>query len=211
MTKMILARHGETDWNSAGRMQGSVDVPLNERGRGQAQQLADLLADKPLKAIYASPLKRAFATAEAVAERREMDVLIREDLQEINVGEWEGLTREEIAATNPELWQQWRQDPFKSPAPPEGEHYLDFQKRCIDVLDAIAAEHDENDLILVVTHGGVLKAVLSGLLGIPWQSRGIMYFLNCGVTRLRWNPGGRVVIDGFNEASHLSDVQTSRK
>src|SRR5436190_1312043 len=92
MTTLLLVRHGETDWNAAGRLQGHTDRPLNEYGRRQAKELADRLAGEGADAIYASDLSRAKETAEIVGERLGLTVVIDADLREKNWGSWEGLT-----------------------------------------------------------------------------------------------------------------------
>src|SRR5438876_6692501 len=91
VTTLILARHGETDWNRDGRFQGHADPPLNDRGREQARSLADALADQPIEAIYSSDLRRAHETAQIVAQRQGLEVLVDPDLRERDVGEWSGL------------------------------------------------------------------------------------------------------------------------
>src|SRR5437660_3083754 len=96
VTTLILARHGETDWNRDGRFQGHADPPLNNRGREQAYALADAVADERIEAVYASDLRRAHETAQIVAARKGLDVVIDPDLRERDVGEWSGLTLPQI-------------------------------------------------------------------------------------------------------------------
>ncbi|HLB04962.1 MAG TPA: histidine phosphatase family protein, partial [Gaiellaceae bacterium] len=104
---ILLARHGESDWNREHRWQGHTDRPLSELGRAQAAALAERLARVPLAAIYASDLARARDTARAVAERRGMTVITRADLREVDVGSWSGLTRDEVEASDPEGIRRW--------------------------------------------------------------------------------------------------------
>ena len=101
MAQILLARHGETDWNRNGRVQGHTDIPLNATGIAQAQALAERLAGEPLAAVFASDLERARVTAAAVAARHELPVSIDPDLREKNFGSWEGLTDGEIAERFP--------------------------------------------------------------------------------------------------------------
>jgi len=205
VAKFLIIRHGETLWNRENRFQGSADIPLSDKGRAQARRVAVALADKPLDAIYSSPLSRALDTAKAVAAEHSMDIQVMDDLQEINVGEWSGKTWAEIREMWPELEKNWREDPYTSGPPPGGEDYQDFQVRCINALDTIAAQHTDSELVAIVCHGGVIRAVMRELLKLPGQSRGRIYSLNCSITRMRWQAGGEVIIDGFNDACHLED------
>jgi len=203
--QFIIIRHGETLWNREKRFQGSADIPLSDKGRAQARRVASMLEDKPLDAIYSSPLRRALDTANAVALSHGLEVRVVDDLQEINVGEWSGKTWTEIRATWPDLEKRWSADPYSSDAPPGGEHYRDFQSRCIRALDEIAAAHTDSDQVAVVCHGGVIRAVMNELLGLVWNTRGKIYALNCSITRMRWKSRGTVIIDGFNDSCHLDD------
>lgn len=205
MPYLYIIRHGETIWNRDGRFQGSTDIPLSEMGRAQARRVAKVLADKPLDAVYSSPLCRALVTAEAVAEKHGLAVRIVDDLQEINVGQWSGKTWTEIKKLWPELEKRWSQDPMTSDPPPGGEVYQEFQQRCLKALDEIAAAHQDSEKVAVVCHGGVIKTVMVALLGMPWNTRGKIYTLNCSITRMRWQPQGTVIIDWFNDACHLED------
>ncbi|HEU0337127.1 MAG TPA: histidine phosphatase family protein, partial [Gaiellaceae bacterium] len=101
MATVLLARHGETDWNREGRFQGHADPPLNDLGRAQARELADRLAREPLAAVYASPLRRAYETAEIVAATHDLPLRSVAGLREVDVGSWSGLTRSEIEARFP--------------------------------------------------------------------------------------------------------------
>ena len=102
MTTLLLARHGETDWNRARRWQGHADRPLTDRGRAQAAALGDRLANIALDAVYSSDLRRARETAEAVALPHGLDVIELPELREVDVGSWEGLTRAEAEAKFPD-------------------------------------------------------------------------------------------------------------
>ena len=104
MTIVHLARHGESDWKVDRRWQGHADRPLTERGREQARALAERLADVDLQAIYASDLRRAWETAEAVAALRELDVVRLPELREVDVGSWSGFTRDECAERFPDAF-----------------------------------------------------------------------------------------------------------
>lgn len=204
MPRIFLIRHGETEWNRLGRYQGSSDIPLSDTGREQACLLAAQLKDKHIDAVWSSPLKRAVDTARLVAAPHGLAVEIHRDLREIEMGQWEGLTIPQVEARWGQHFSRWRQNPLSAPAPPAGEDYRAFRRRCIGVLDEIAEGYGQKEQLAVVCHGGVIKAVLTGILELPWSpSRGVLWFMNCSITRLRWQPRGQVVIDGFNDSCHL--------
>ncbi len=149
-TTILLARHGETDWNRDRRVQGHSDTPLNDSGRAQAHTLADELAAERLDAIYASDLSRASDTARIVAERHAGEVVLRPDLRERHFGTWEGLTDAEILRRFPDaLPGHWG----------DGESADEMAGRVLAALHAIAESHP-GGTVLVVSHGGPLRAVL---------------------------------------------------
>ena len=107
MTTLLLARHGETDWNREQRFQGHADPPLNQTGRAQAVDLAVALAGEPLAAVYSSPLRRALETAEIVAAAHGQEPVTVDALLEVDVGSWQGLTRAEIEERYPDQFARW--------------------------------------------------------------------------------------------------------
>ena len=153
MTTLILARHGETDWNRDGRFQGHADPPLNDRGREQARSLAEALADQPVEAIYSSDLRRAHETAQIVAERKSMDVIVDPDLRERDVGEWSGLTFPEIEERFPDELRRFREEGASI-----GESRKALAERVVAAVRRIADAHPHGQ-VLVVTHGGALRSL----------------------------------------------------
>ena len=162
MTTILLARHGESDWNRDRRWQGYADRPLSERGREQARALAQRLSDIRLDSIHSSDLERARATAEAVARPRGMAVKEDPALREVDVGSWSGLTREEAEERYPEDFARWLQG---GAGWTDGETYEQMSKR---VLGAIAdiVEQDPEGRVLVVAHGGPIRAVHAAALSM---------------------------------------------
>jgi probable phosphoglycerate mutase len=149
VTTLLLVRHGETDWNAEGRLQGHTDRPLNEYGRRQAKELADRLAgDEAVDAIYASDLSRAKETAEIVGERLGLPVVVDADLREKHWGTWEGLTGDERAAIE-----------FV------GESTEAHRERVMRAVRRIAERHP-GQRIVVVTHGGSLRRIQAALNGV---------------------------------------------
>jgi broad specificity phosphatase PhoE len=160
VTTLLLVRHGETDWNADGRLQGQTDRPLTDYGRRQSTQLAAKLADEKLEAIYASDLARARETAEIVAERLRLPVMLDPDLREKDWGTWEGLTAVE-----------------RDRVEFVGESTEAHQERTMRALRRIA-EHHPGGRILVVTHGGSMRRIQTVALGLA-----LPVVENCGVWR----------------------------
>jgi broad specificity phosphatase PhoE len=148
MTTLLLVRHGETDWNAEGRLQGHSDRPLNEYGRRQARELAERFAADGIGAVYASDLARARETAEIVAARLGLEVVLDPDLREKNWGNWEGLTADERARVE-----------F------EGESTEEHRERVLRAVRRIVAAHPE-ERVVVVTHGGSLRRIQAAVSGV---------------------------------------------
>ena len=147
-TRIILVRHGETDWNRERRWQGHADRPLNDTGREQAEALAAELAGEPIAAVYSSDLLRAHETARVVADRLGLDVTAVPALRERRFGSWEGLQDVEVERRFP-----------GANGPPDGETREEMTRRVLDSLAEIAAAH-AGRTVLVVSHGGPIRAVL---------------------------------------------------
>ena len=162
MTTILIARHGESDWNREHRWQGQADRPLTERGREQAQTLAERLAHMELDAVYSSDLRRAFDTANAVAEKQGLDVQVTEELREVDVGSWSGLTQEEAEERFPDGFRRWRAG---FPGWDDGETYEEMTDRVLPAVERIAREHGGGRL-LVVSHGGPIRALHAAALGL---------------------------------------------
>jgi broad specificity phosphatase PhoE len=162
VTTLLLARHGETDWNRDNRFQGNADPPLNEAGRAQAAALAEELAREPLAAVYSSPLRRAFETAEVIGARHGLEPHPVEALREVDVGAWQGLTRSEIEARFPEQFQRWL---AHEQGWEDGESYEEMGTRVVPALVELAARH-RGERILVLSHGGPIRAAIAAASGI---------------------------------------------
>ena len=186
---MILARHGETDWNRDGRWQGHADRPLNDAGRRQAKELGYQLRDEAIGAVYASDLARARETAEIVAAPRGLRVRTDPRLREVDIGRWAGLTLAEAEARYPESVARWRAaDPEQSFE--AGETYAAMGERVVEALAEIACRHPE-DHVLVVLHGGPIRAVLAHEAGISYeeQRHRRQHLENCGLVRIAVEEG----------------------
>ena len=168
MTTILLARHGETDWNNEGRWQGWADPPLNEAGREQARALAEQLRSTPFDAVYSSDLRRAHETAEIVAAPHEVPVITDRGLREIDIGSWSGLTRAEIDAR------------FPDGSRPDGETREQHLARVLATVERIARAH-AGARLLVVSHGGTMRALRSHVSDEPFHP-----VANCGVIELHF-------------------------
>ena len=166
MTTILLARHGESDWNRDKRWQGHADRPLTDVGRAQARDLAARLADTELDAVYSSDLKRARETAEIVARSRGLDVDVMAQLREVDVGSWSGLTRSGAENRFPEAYRRWVAG---GEGWDDGETYEQLSKRVVGAVYAIAADHP-GERVLVVTHGGSIRTVHATALGVDVQT-----------------------------------------
>jgi broad specificity phosphatase PhoE len=157
VTTILLARHGETDWNRDGRFQGQADPPLNRTGRAQAVDLSDALMAEQLAAVYSSPLRRALETAEVLAASHGLEPVPVDDLREVDVGSWSGLTRAEVEERFPAQFARWLD---YGQGWEDGETYEEMGRRAVDALLQLAATHD-GERVLAVTHGGPIRAAFA--------------------------------------------------
>lgn len=162
MTTIYLARHAESDWNAENRFQGHTDRPLTERGRAQAEALADELADKPLEAVFSSPLHRALDTAELVAARHDLPAIPVEALREVDVGGWAGFSRSEVEVRFPDAFGRWLAG---GEGWENGETYDEMAERVLAAVRQIAGEHPEST-VLIVSHGGPIRALHAAAQGM---------------------------------------------
>jgi len=195
VTTIFLARHGETDWNRDQRFQGHADPPLNDHGREQARALAAQLAAEPerIEAIYASTLRRARETAKIVGASLELPVETHDGLREIDLGSWSGLTRTEVAEVFPEGFRRWLD---YGPGWEDGETYEQMGTRVVATLLELASRHP-NGRILVVTHGGPVRAAQASSVGISIAEarRRTPVVGNCAVSGFAVQDGRLVAID----------------
>jgi broad specificity phosphatase PhoE len=162
VTTILLARHGESDWNHERRWQGHADRPLTERGEEQARALAERLEDIHLDAVYSSDLERTRATAQIVAAPRCLELRQLPALREVDVGSWSGLTRDEAEQRYPEDFARWLRG---GAGWLDGETYEEMSDRVLRAIAQIVAEHPEGR-ILIVSHGGPIRAVHAAALGM---------------------------------------------
>jgi probable phosphoglycerate mutase len=202
-TQIILVRHGETDWNATGRMQGQSDMPLNALGRTQAQCVARCLAHEPIGAIYSSDLARALDTAMIIGQALGLSVVTSPRLRERRYGSWEGLTWSEIQAHYPDQMAERRARPLEF-APLGGETGGELLARALAELQCIGQRHP-GEVVVVVTHGGLCYVLLNHILGSVNGDRREFTFGNASIHRLEVT-GARWAVISMNETAHLQQV-----
>lgn len=203
VTRVIAIRHGETAWNVDGRIQGQLDIPLNETGRWQAHRLALAVAEEGIDAVYSSDLLRAWQTAQAVARGTGHAIVADAGLRERGFGVFEGLTFNEIARRWPEQSQRWRRrDPeFGAEG---GELLRDFYARSVAAATRLASAHP-GQTIALVAHGGVMDCLYRTASRVALDAPRSWQLVNASINRLLYTPEGFTLI-GWNDTYHLEDT-----
>lgn len=202
-TRIIAIRHGETAWNVDTRIQGHLDIPLNDMGRLQARKLAKALAGgPPLDAIYTSDLQRAHETARAVSEATGAPLTTDTGLRERHFGTFQGRTFAEIELELPEQSLRWRKrDPLF--APEGGESLTTLRDRVVGTASALAARHAGGQIALVA-HGGVLDILYRAATRLDLLAPRSWILGNAAINRLLWTPEGFTLV-GWSDTTHLDD------
>jgi probable phosphoglycerate mutase len=203
-TRILLVRHGETDWNAAGRIQGHSDTPLNAAGRLQARRAAQRLAREPIRALYSSDLARAFETATIIGAPVGLTVVASPQLRERRYGEWEGLTSPEIQARYPEQFAIWRARSTDF-VPPQGETRNELLTRALAELQTIARRH-VREMVVVVSHGGLCYVLINHILGSVDGDRREFTFGNASIHTLDVT-GDQWSVISMNETAHLLGIE----
>jgi len=205
-TDILLIRHGETAWNAERRLQGHLDIPLNDEGERQAALLAGALAGEPLDLLVASDLHRAHQTAQAVADRRGLTVAIDPALRERGYGGFEGLLYSEIEERFPREFAAWQARDVDAQLPPGrnvGESFRTFFDRATGAILALAAENPGKTIALVA-HGGVLECAYRLARGLPLETPRDFKVYNASINRFRFDPADRtLVLSSWGEVDHL--------
>lgn len=206
---LVIARHGETVWNTESRIQGHIDTDLSDRGREQADALARCLAPEPIAALYASDLRRAQATADPLARRLGLALVLDGRLRERSFGLFEGSTYTEAQATWPREWALWsRRDP--SHAVPGGESTFQVRDRVTSFLDDLLHRH-AGQCVACVTHGGILDLLYRLAQGIAWETPRAQRIPNAAINRLQLSRsgGGRIAlaVHQWADEAHLQDAR----
>lgn len=201
MTKLILVRHGQTVWNAIGRYQGRADVELSQEGLDQAAKLGANFPYGDVVAVYASPLKRAMATGQAVADKLKLQVVPCPELQEISFGDWEGLTYEQINAS----WPDVHEGLFVRPditACPHGESFVEVQERAVPKMLELVEKH-RGQTFAIAAHGGVNRTLLCYALGMSVRYMWNIRQDNTAINVISFYDDGRITVDLMNDTWHL--------
>ena len=194
--RLLLARHGQTEWNADRRFQGHTDIALSERGRAQAHALGRALRGRRITAAYVSPMQRAVETAKIALADAGIPFTPIEALRELSLGAWEGCTVDEIRQQAGDPYAAWLRAPLDCP-PPGAEPLPDVCDRVRAAVEEIGAAHDEGDA-LVVAHGGIISVYACHLLGCSFNDIWKLRVDNCSLTVVK---PPRLV--SLNDTSHL--------
>ena len=204
-TRILAIRHGETAWNVDTRLQGHLDIPLNDVGLRQAQHLAQALAQRDaIDAIYASDLSRAHTTAQAIAKAMGQTVTAHPGLRERHFGAFQGRTFAEIEAELPEHAWHWRKRTPDWTPPDGGESLMALHERIVATVDELAARHPGQQVVMVA-HGGVLDILYRAATRLDLQAPRTWALINTAVNRLLWTPQGLSLV-GWGDTTHLDTL-----
>ena len=204
MTKIIFVRHGQTEWNVLGRYQGQTDIALSPLGIEQAEKLAAHFPVDKVEAVYSSDLVRAMMTARCVADRFGLTVEPRPELRELNFGDWEGLTYDEIVAKWPDALNNFFQPPDVLEIP-HGESFPKLRERALDAVEKIVACHPEQT-VAVFAHGAILRTILTAALHMDLKYVWTIRQFNTAVNIVTYTEHGTTV-ELLNGTGHLKYAQ----
>ena len=209
MTRVILVRHGQTEWNRVERFRGRADVPLNETGLAQAEATGQrIAAEWRPDAVYSSPLSRAIKTASAIAKHFHLTVQVHQGLADIDYGEWQGLTPDEAKASWPDSHDAWTNTPHLARIP-GGETLDDVRARGMTTVEELAARHAAQTIVLV-GHTVINRAVLLGVLGLHNNRFWKLKQDTCAINVFEFDVQARdVVMVSFNDTCHLKHLNGS--
>lgn len=200
VTTFVLVRHGETAWNVEGRIQGHLDIALNDLGVAQAEALGKRLVRERFDAIYSSDLMRAYHTARPTARDPDRSIIKDQRLRERHLGALQGLTGDEAATKQPDAWKAFKSRDSDL-ALSGGESLGEFSRRIVQFVEDVLDKH-AGGRILVVTHGGVLDAAYRHAAGMPLSASRNFPIYNASVNILS-HDGGRWNVESWGDVSHL--------
>ena len=211
MITLYLIRHGETEWNQSGRYQGATDVPLSPMGLKQAEKAAAYFKKIPLDGVISSPLSRARATAQGIADTHGLSLELANNLQELCFGDWEGKTFGEIDTLWPGMMSEMYHHPDELRLP-HGESFSDCQKRTMAFIDELLQRGDHKTYA-IVSHGVALRTIICGLIHIPLACSWNIGLSNASITTIRhYGPEGNMdgmnMLFSLNQTAHLEEAAT---
>ena len=207
--RLILVRHGESEWNRTGRYQGQEDAPLSGLGLQQAQALANRLRNEKIDAIYASPLQRARKTAEAISQFHPNTPFVEDRaLFEIHHGAWQGLLASEVRERYPDLLEEWRTYPTRCQMP-GGESFSNILKRTLNFRERVCSQHSEGS-VLISTHDVVIKILIADALGMHMDRINRIWVTNASISVVEYTDELPFLVS-LSEACHLGHLETVRE
>tara|TARA_Y100001968_G_scaffold332519_1_gene390979 strand:+ start:1208 stop:2533 length:1326 start_codon:yes stop_codon:yes gene_type:complete len=206
-SRIIIVRHGETNWNKEGRFQGQIDVPLNENGKMQAKQASEFLKGINFNKAYSSSMIRPLETAKIILKNTNLNINKIDDLVEISHGLWEGKLEKEIKNKWPKLLDDWHKKP-ETVIMPEGESIKEVAKRSIAAWKSVCEAQEENDITLLVAHDAVNKTLICHILGLDLSNIWMIKQGNGGITVIDIfnDPNKDNVISSLNITTHLGSI-----
>ena len=204
MARIILVRHGETDWNKQEIFRGRMDINLNQNGIKQAQAIGEELKEQKLNAVYSSPLSRAQATARIIADYHELNVNVDPGFIDMNYGKWQGISHEDVKAQYPEMYALWQEQPHLVKFP-DGESLDDVRHRAMNALEQIISRH-KNDTVVIVAHRVVNKVMLCAVLGLDTSHFWLIRQDTCCINIFENSPMGYVIFH-LNDICHLKHLK----
>lgn len=201
--RLIIVRHGETDWNRLRRTQGMTDIELTPKGLKQARRMGARVRGMHIQCVFSSPLSRALSTANAIASSCRVPVLIDDDLREIAFGEWEGLTFDEIGERYPEELRVWNTDPHLCPVPGKAETVIQVAERASRFLSRLRQQYD-GKTVVVVSHSVPCKSMVALSIGLPLSRIHSIRMDNASMSIIDFYED-RAVLRLLNDTTHLME------
>jgi broad specificity phosphatase PhoE len=207
--RLIIVRHGESEWNRIHRYQGQLDAPLSDLGLRQAEALATRLKGEQIDEMYSSPLQRAALTAKAIAAYHpDVPFTFAEELLEIHHGEWQGKFADEIVASYADGLREWREHPTRSQMP-GGESFSNVLKRTLDFREAIYERH-RDETVLISTHDVVVKILVADALGMNMDRINRIWVTNASISVIEYGSDLPYLVS-LSEACHLGTLASTRE
>ncbi|MBF7083063.1 alpha-ribazole phosphatase [Desulfallas sp. Bu1-1] len=201
--RVFLVRHGETVWNKDSRIQGQTDIPLSEKGVEQARALSKRLERLNFAGIFSSNLSRARETAAIIAGPHNRPVEVIPDLQELNFGDWEGMTMEEIRKEYASLTRAWWSNPLTTRIP-GGETLAELAERSVRAIRSIIERYPEQQVV-VVAHGGTIRSIVGTVLGLDLNQYWRLRQDNASLSIIEFYNWDKGILMLYNDCSHLSE------
>ena len=204
MVKVILIRHGETDWNTKQIFRGRKDISLNEVGLAQAKAVGASLKDVQIDVVYSSPLDRALETAKILADSRSLEIELEEGFIDIDFGKWQGVSHEKVKEKYEDLYEMWLKNP-QMVTFPEGENLKDVRTRSMEALEKVIRKHPGKTLA-IVSHRVLNKVLLCSILGLELSHFWYIKQDTCAINRFEYKDE-RFYLTLLNDTCHLKKVE----